>query len=120
MRRSYIVLLVGLVLILSVSLQAQTIQSGTFNVGKSTSGFNLDKGDGERTVNVEVKFKKPFESTPTIMVSVNRVDAAKDTNLRYAVTTSFVSTEGFLIKVVTWGDTQIHGIGGQWIAIASE
>ncbi|NPV11531.1 MAG: hypothetical protein HPY57_07055 [Ignavibacteria bacterium] len=50
------------------------------------------------------------------MVGVNQIDADKTTNLRYKVEATTVSRDGFALKITTWGDTKIFGIGGFWIA----
>ncbi len=103
---------------ITLSLKAQTIgETGKFSVDSSTPGYTLNKGDGERTVTLEVKFTKKFTSKPDLIFAVNIVDANKECNLRYAVESSFVSAEGFLLKVKTWGDSKINQLSGSWIAV---
>jgi hypothetical protein len=92
------------------------VQSGKFTVNSSTSGFNLDKNSGDRSVTVEINFPKPFDVKPSVVLSVTSIDADKDTNLRYNIEAVSVSRDGFIVKVSTWSDTKIHGISGQWIA----
>lgn len=103
-------------LLISFNVNAQKMESGHFFVGPEVSGYNLDKGNGDRIVTVEVKFKKPFENKPNIVFTVTQVEADKNTNLRYTVESSFISQDGFLIKVKTWSDCKIYGLGGFWIA----
>lgn len=94
---------------------SQSVQSGTWFVG-SGEGFTLDKGTGERIMTIEVEFPKPFEKKPMVFVGVNYVDADKTTNLRYKVEATSVSRDGFTLKISTWGDTKIFGLGGFWVA----
>jgi hypothetical protein len=65
---------------------------------------------------INVEFSKPFEKKPNVLVCVNQVDADKTTNLRYKVEATAISRDGFILKIITWGDTKIFGIGGFWIA----
>lgn len=108
--------LIAFALILTSSIAfGQSVQSGTWFSGVG-EGFTLDKGSGERVVLISVEFPKPFEKKPMVVVGVNQVDADKTTNLRYKVEATSVSRDGFSIKIITWGDTKIFGIGGFWIA----
>ncbi len=116
MKKYFSFLTIIFILLISFTSNAQKMESGSFFVGPEISGYNLDKGNGDRIVTVEIKFKKPFENKPNVIFSVAQVDADKNTNLRYTVESSFVSQEGFLIKVKTWSDCKIYGLGGYWIA----
>jgi hypothetical protein len=110
--------ILALYFLFTASIFCQTIgETGKFSVNPATPGFTLDKGDGERTVNLEIRFTKKFTSKPELIFSVSGVDASRDANLRYSVESTFVSNEGFLLKIKTWGDTKIFGITGSWIAI---
>ncbi len=108
---SFFILLLGL----STSLFAQT-QSGSYFFNNSTAGFTLDKNEGLRSVEVEVSFNKPFDVKPKVVLSITVLDAVKDTKMRYSVEAKSVSRDGFVIKVAVWGDTQLTGIGGNWLA----
>ncbi|MEM6738235.1 MAG: H-type lectin domain-containing protein [Bacteroidota bacterium] len=107
----------SLFLIISLSNHAQEIQSGIFKLNRDVREFNLSENEGPRGFGYEIKFKTPFEEKPEIMLSVTSVDANTRVGIRYRVETGFVTNEGFLIKVGTWGDSKIYALEGQWIAI---
>jgi hypothetical protein len=110
--------LVLFVAVLVMKSYSQTvIETGKFAVNPTTPAYTLDKGSDERVVTVEIKFTKKFTSKPDIIINVNGIDASKDTNLRFGIEPSFVSTDGFLIKVSTWSDSKIFGLSGTWTAI---
>jgi hypothetical protein len=46
------------------------------------------------------------------------LDATTQTNIRYNVSPISISRDGFTIKVATWSDSKLYGIGGYWIAHA--
>jgi H-type lectin domain len=107
-------------LIFSASLFAQQVQTGTYRFDKNIKDYTLDKNDGDRIVQLEVTFQKPFDTKPEVLVSVNYFDGDKSTNARYEVKTISVSRDGFLVQVRTWADTKINGIGGGWMAVSGK
>jgi CDP-diacylglycerol pyrophosphatase len=109
----FIVLFVGALSV--VSAQGQ-IMSGQYSVNTNSAGYTLDKGSGDRTYTVEVSYPTGFEKKPTVVAMVTTVDAEKSTNVRYSIAVTAVSRDGFIIKVTTWGDTKLYGLGGSWIA----
>lgn len=108
-----------LVLLLTTIVSAQT-QSGDFFFDKSSSGYNLDKNNGMRFVEKEINFPVPFETKPQVFVTVSVIDAVSKSQIRYSVEPKGVSRDGFVVKISTWGDTQINGIGGMWFAQAEK
>ncbi len=119
MKKQILSVFVLLVVLWTVSVSAQT-QSGDFFFDKTSPGFNLDKNNGMRFVEKEITFPKPFDTKPTVYVTVSLLDAASKTQMRYAVEPKGVSRDGFVVKISTWGDTQINGIGGMWFAQAEK
>ena len=99
--------------------QAQ-VQSGKWGVNTSTKGYTLNENTGDRSMTIEVSFAVPFEVKPEIIIGVTMLDATTQTNIRYNVTPRSVSRDGFTIKVATWSESRIFGIGGFWIAHAQE
>lgn len=100
---------------------AQQVQSGDFIANKkAVSGFTLDANEGDRTVSLEVSFDKPFDIKPSIIVSVSILEATNSTPIRYNVSPTAISRDGFVIKIVTWGNTKIDRIGGSWIAVSGK
>ena len=99
---------------------AQQILHGTFKADINSEGFTLDKNSGDRIYTMYVKFEKGFEKTPSIILGVNKLDSSKDTNTRFEVMADGVSRDGFTIKIKTWSDSKIFGIGGNWIAFPEQ
>jgi outer membrane protein OmpA-like peptidoglycan-associated protein len=102
------------------SFSLAQMASGDFFFDKSVSGYTLDKNSGSRVVEKEITFSVPFESKPQVYTSITVVDAANKTKIRYSVEAKAVSRDGFILKVTSWGDTQINGIGGNWFAHAEK
>lgn len=110
------VLFAALFLILSVGLFAQQIESGVFDVNSNTKGYSLDKNSGDRIFTLEVRFNKPFETIPDVVVGLNKMEFDKNTNARVDVQASAVSRDGFVLRIKTWGDTRVMVLGGSWVA----
>ncbi len=111
----------GLTIILSFlfvsNLFSQTILSGKFGANFESSNYTLNKGEGKRTYSIEVKFEKPFETTPEIILSVNILDAdGGKKKVAFKVDSKAVSRDGFVIEITTWGDSKINNIQGNWLA----
>ena len=119
MKKLIAVLTIFFALTAMVSAQSH-VQSGTWSVNPSVAGYNLDKNTGERTMTIDVEFSKPFDTKPTVFLSVTQLDADKDVNLRYSVEAISVSRDGFTIKVRTWADSKIYSISGYWSAYAEK
>ena len=123
MKRQFLHILAAAVLVVGMTSSAfvksedDAIESGTFNVNKNTSGFNLGQGEGPREFTMEVTFAQEFASKPDILLSVTSVDANTKGNVRYKIETSFVSKQGFIVRFSTWDDSKIYGLSGQWMAI---
>jgi outer membrane protein OmpA-like peptidoglycan-associated protein len=73
-----------------------------------------------RITQKEVRFAKPFQSMPDVSVTVTFLDADKNQNIRYDVKAISVSRDGFVIRIKTWNDTKIFGMGGYWFAEAEK
>ncbi|HET56024.1 MAG TPA: hypothetical protein ENN33_12525 [Ignavibacteria bacterium] len=112
----------GLVVIFSFStlLTAQEMLSGQWRLTPSDPGFSLNAGNGDRIMQKEIRFAKPFESKPDVSVMISFLDIDKNQNIRYDVKAISVSRDGFVIRIKTWSDTKIFGIGGYWFAEAEK
>lgn len=118
--------------IISSTMSAQ-VQGSSFFVDKSTKDFNLHSNQGKREVVLEIKFSKPFVNKPTVLTSISLIDLQGekfeiDTNskqteeietrgLKIATEATGISRDGFVLKIVVWGNTQVNAVGGNWIAI---
>lgn len=105
---------------LSFLLSAQEMQSGQWRITQNDGGFTLNSGNGDRIMQKEVRFAKPFDSMPDVSVTVTFLDADKNQNVRYDVKAISVSRDGFVIRIKTWNDTKIFGMGGYWFAEAEK
>lgn len=112
----------GFVIILSSALflHAQEMVSGQWRLTQSDGGFSLNSGNGDRIMQKEIRFAKPFESKPDVSIMVSFLDVDRNQNIRYDVKAISVSRDGFVIRVKTWNDTKIFGIGGYWFAEAEK
>jgi flagellar motor protein MotB len=99
---------------------AQEMQSGQWRITQNDGGFSLNSGNGDRIMQKEVRFAKPFQSMPDVSVTVTFLDADKNQNIRYDVKAISVSRDGFVIRIKTWNDTKIFGMGGYWFAEAEK
>lgn len=93
------------------------IQTGNHAVSENDHAFRPFKdGEGERHFEHVVKFEWPFEEVPQILVALNRLDIACHNGLRVNVTAEKISISRFTLHYSTFANTQIFGIGAQWIA----
>lgn len=108
-----------LIIFVTASTKAQTkMQSGSWAVNQTISGYSLDKNSGERMMTIEIQFDKSFASKPKIFLSLTQIDASKESNLRYNIKAVSVSRDGFTIKVGTWSDSKVFSLSGYWLAYA--
>lgn len=108
------------------------IQGSTFFIDKSSKNFSLHTNEGKREVIAEISFDKPFSDKPTVLVSLSLIDiqgekyeveanlkvnkTLETRGLKIAVEATGISRDGFVLKVVVWGNTKINAAGGSWIA----
>ena len=115
-----LLLLIALVFVFATVTSAQQVLTGNYRFDKKLANYTLDKESGDRSVEMEVTFAKPFDVKPEVLVSVNYLDADKNLNLRFELKTLSVSRDGFTVQVKTWGDTKIYAIGGGWMAVSGK
>jgi hypothetical protein len=104
----------------TLSFAQVQVESGTWGASSSTTGYTLNKNEGDRSVLIEVAFDTPFEKKPKVVLGITMLDASSETNVRYSVSTMSVSRDGFTIKIATWSVTKIYGISGSWVAQAKK
>jgi hypothetical protein len=93
------------------------IQSGSFIFDSASYGELLDNDPPRlRTCKDFITFPKPFATTPTVIVSLNRVDSDNGQHLRITAGTDTVNVKGFELLATTWYDTRIYSVGISWIA----
>ncbi len=113
-------LLAAALLITSQIALGENIQKGDFSADLNSEGWTLADGKGVRTHIIFVKFDKPFDSTPTVMLSLTGCDAVTDNGgvLRISTKTKNETSAGFVIKVWTWADSRVNAVHGNWLAFA--
>ena len=74
---------------------------------------------GVRTHVVFVKFEKPFESTPNVMIGLTGYETMPDTSgiTRISSRAENISPTGFVIKIWTSEGSQVNSVAGSWLAI---
>lgn len=124
MNRVIMFLSITLCCLISSQVYAQIAESGTFQAKPGMENYKLDEGKingksaGERKFNYEVRFSKKFSSKPEVICSVSSIDANASVNIRYKIEPKYVSSEGFVISIITWGDSEIYAIEGNWMAVS--
>ncbi len=103
----------------SIIFAQSQVQTGKFLANSSTANYTLDKNSGDRSVTIEVTFDKPFDKKPTVVVGVSMLDSDVKANVHYNLEATAVSRDGFTLKISTWGDSKLFGIGGSWVACSN-
>ena len=111
------ILLIAFGLVTATFAQSQ-VQSGKWSVNSSTSGYTLNKNEGDRSITVQVNFAVPFDEKPDVILGVTQLDAGTQTNIRYNVSPISISRDGFVVNIATWSDAKIFAISGYWMAHA--
>ena len=106
MKTKLLACLIAAIFIAGSPAYAQMFQSGSFFAYATVRGYSLNAGSGERTVTVEIGFEMPFDGKTTVVVSVNTVDADKDSNLPYSAKPVFISRDRFVVQIRTWVDSK--------------
>ena len=93
------------------------IQAGIHAVDDNNPDFrSFRDGEGERSFEHIVRFEQPFATVPKILVVLSHLDIASYAALRLTITAEKISASGFTLRYFTWGNTQILGLGAQWMA----
>jgi len=94
------------------------IQTGTawYDV-VNTPEWNLNAGIGDRSVRTpDIPFNPPFSQPPHVVLALAGVDSERTANLRVALEPHDIEPGEFSIKIKTWHDTALYGVGVAWIA----
>ena len=92
------------------------LQSGSFTVNHSTANYTLDQNTGDRSVSIDISFDKPFDKKPSVIAAVSMIEGDTKSLIRFNVSASSISRDGFTLNISTWGDSKILTIGGTWLA----
>jgi H-type lectin domain len=66
----------------------------------------------------DIKFAKPFDKPPKVIVWISALDFDKGHNWRLKTLASDITANGFKLKVETWSDTQCPFAAASWVAHA--
>ena len=69
-----------------------------------------------RIFSQHIYFEEKYERPPKVLVFFNKLDSAKDRNLRYSIYSSNIDTSGFDLYINTWDDSCIYGFRIIWIS----
>jgi hypothetical protein len=86
------------------------IRSGTTNTP-------IPGGNGTRQAFVQVAFGYTFASAPTVLVTLNGLDTAREYNVRLTVVPDSITTTGCRLVFSTWADSVVWSAWATWIAI---
>lgn len=131
MKKSFSLLILSLFIFSAAEMTAQ-IQGGTFFFDSSTKNFTLNANEGKREAAIEVNFPKPFNDKPTVLVALTLIDlqgekfeiqanlkvnqTIESRGLKIAADATGISRDGFVVKIVVWGNTKVNAAGGSWFA----
>ncbi|MFZ0453975.1 MAG: H-type lectin domain-containing protein [Ignavibacteriaceae bacterium] len=118
MKKLHLITVLVFLFAFSFTILAQQIETGTFSANSSTPNYTLDKNSGDRTITLEINYPTAFDKKPEVILSVNQLDAATSSNIRYEIKTISVSRDNFIIQIKTWSESKIFGISGTWLAIS--
>ncbi len=109
---------IAAVVLLSATAFAQKIQQGEFTADVNSDGWTLAKGTGARTATIFVTFDDPYDSPPNVMLSLTgyELKPGADGAVRVSLKPDKITKGGFIIKVHTWGDSQVTAVSGTWMA----
>lgn len=66
-----------------------------------------------------IQFDKKFKTPPTVRVSLKRIDSDQNKATRVDVYPDAITTDGFDVMYMTWGDSVVYGLEATWFAYGS-
>lgn len=95
-----------------------SIQSGMIYADESIQGWRLSRGTGNRSFKGFVKFNKPFEVIPHVIIDVAEDEDGEPLDLPIKCTVGRVTKEKFEFVLSTWGDHRVDSVIARWVAMA--
>jgi hypothetical protein len=86
---------------------------------KTSPGYGLYRGNGDRNFVQHIKFEKAFESAPLIFASIACLDVDNEADCRVSVLADKITNSGFDLTASTWMSTAIYCVEISWIAFHS-
>lgn len=81
------------------------------------NGGEMWTGDGPREIRAEIAFTEAFAEAPKVHVSPAMWDIDHASNSRFDLGTVDTTTDGFVVRFRTWGDTRVGRVRVSWLAI---
>jgi hypothetical protein len=74
---------------------------------------------GTRIYSVPIRFQNSFVFPPNVTVSLSHLDSKNSIHsTRVSVYAENITSTGFNIKMQSWVDSVVYGVGVQWIAVS--
>ena len=106
-----------------LAIESDGVQTGVEHTicwppSKSCNMINNYKSKVSRTLQKTIKFSKPFNFIPKVVIGLTGIDANSHTsNLRLNVRQHSITKEGFILDINTWYDTNIYMANVAWLAV---
>lgn len=101
-----------------LELLAEHTQDGLWQHGHWTSFIHAKSGNCNQ-VNAKIKFGKPYDEAPKVVVFLSGIQANCNYQLRFNIRAEDVTTTGFKLKGGTWCDSILFNLKITWISYAS-
>lgn len=91
------------------------VQSGSFSTGDVRSWSNPRPKNSAKVKFEDDRLKG--DKAPTVLVALNMLDMAGNSDLRVKVDVDEITGEGFRWHLDTWDDSTLYSAGASWIAL---
>ncbi|MBV8384617.1 MAG: hypothetical protein JOZ63_18685, partial [Planctomycetaceae bacterium] len=92
--------------------------SGSFWTGRQEgAAWKLVQGSGDREFVKRVTFSRRFDTPPQVVVGSSLLDVDQSKVTRAEVSARNATPEGFDLVLRTWGDSIVHSLGANWLAL---
>ncbi|KAB5588894.1 H-type lectin domain containing protein [Ceratobasidium theobromae] len=99
---------------IAVSRDNPSVRVGQFTATPDV--FPSGLGEGKTGYTGRLDFGQAFGQPPRVVVGFNKIDAAKEKNLRIEANADKITNTGFEMVINSWGDSVIYGGGAAYIA----
>ena len=98
-----------------------TSQGGSVYHGSNAEPkiWTLLNGSGERKFISHVYFEEPYQTLPTVIVSLTGMEVGNAFNQRIIVRPINITETGFDLELQTWADSQIVSLWSNWTAFGN-
>ncbi len=93
--------------------------TGGHNCGAWGLGRDTGRHRHDRIHSVWIAFNRQFSYVPSVSVSSSLIDIEKR-GVRFNLSADGITMSGFWLHIGTWWDSELHGIGVQWLAVSDQ